>query len=151
MCAVLTKLSYLGIDLPDGYGGYVPQIHGPYDAKASYVKWHERKAEAEAAAAAEQTRAALPGAATYESTMTLNRFTGHAQRSGLGPERHSDSAKASRQMNAFFDPDAAANSHDGRSLKEERKGQYQTRKQIQEHKRVNKQKKEAKRRAKFLN
>ncbi|OBT72750.1 hypothetical protein VF21_08973 [Pseudogymnoascus sp. 05NY08] len=40
----------------------------------------------------------------------------------LTPENHNDENKSKRQMNAFFDVDAAANSHDGRSLKAERSG-----------------------------
>jgi hypothetical protein len=65
--------------------------------------------------------------------MILNRFTGATQTGAdLGPERHSDVAKSGRQMNAFFDVDAAANAHDGRSLKAERQAQKLTKQQVKE-------------------
>lgn len=89
------------------------------------------------------------GAANYGSTMAFNRFTGHAQAAGVDPERHSDSAKSSRQMNAFFDVDAAANAHGGRSLKEERKSQKLTKKEVQQF-RKNKKESKRKKQMQFL-
>lgn len=135
--------------MPENYGGYIPAIHGNYDPTAPYAKWHEQK-RAEEAAQAQPASTNVPGAAPYESAMALNRFTGHVQRSDLNPERHTDSAKAGRQLNAFFDPEAAANAHDGRSLKEERKAKQLTKKEIQEFTKRNKERKEAKQRARFL-
>lgn len=85
--------------------------------------------------------------ANYDSTMTLNRFTGNVQRAGLGPERHSDDAKASRQLGNFFNIDDAANAHDGRSLKEERRNQKISKKELKAYKEKNAKKKEAKKRA----
>lgn len=142
-------LHYIGIKVPDDYYGYIPAVHGAYDANAHYAKWHEQKRAEEAAQASQADATGPGGTASYESTMALNRFTGHAQRAGLGPERHSDSAKASRQMNAFFDPEAAANAHDGRSLKEERKNQVPSKRQIQEYNRANREKKVRKLREKW--
>lgn len=48
-------------------------------------------------------------------------------------------------MNAFFDVDSAANSHDGRSLKEERRNKKLSKKEIAEMNQKRKDKKEAKR------
>jgi len=48
-------------------------------------------------------------------------------------------------MNAFFDVDSAANSHDGRSLKEERRNTKLSKEQVAEHNRNRKEKKQAKR------
>lgn len=65
--------------------------------------------------------------------MVLNRFSGATQTgSDRGPERHSDAAKSARQLNAFFDVEAAANAHAGRSLKAERQAQRLTKQQIKE-------------------
>ena len=65
----------------------------------------------------------------------------------MGPEMHNDENKSKRQMNAFFDVDAAANSHDGRSLKAERRGQNLTKKELKAFKDKRRDKKEEKRRA----
>lgn len=48
-------------------------------------------------------------------------------------------------MNAFFDVDSAANSHDGRSLKEERRNNKLSKKEIAEANQKRKDKKQAKR------
>ena len=64
-----------------------------------------------------------------------------------GPEKHSDDAKSRRQMSAFFDVIAAANMHDGRSLKAERAGKKPSKKELREFKEKRRAKKEEKRRA----
>lgn len=48
-------------------------------------------------------------------------------------------------MNAFFDVDSAANSHDGRSLKEERRNNKPSKKEVAEMNQKRKEKKQAKR------
>jgi hypothetical protein len=50
-------------------------------------------------------------------------------------------------MNAFFDVDAAANSHDGRSLRAERSARKLTKKELKMFKEKRREKKEEKRRA----
>jgi hypothetical protein len=50
-------------------------------------------------------------------------------------------------MGAFFDVEAAANSHDGRSLKAERQGKKLSKKEVKAFKEKRKSKKEEKRRA----
>lgn len=50
-------------------------------------------------------------------------------------------------MSAFFDVDAAANSHEGRSLKAERRGKSLTKKELKAFKDKRREKKEEKRRA----
>jgi hypothetical protein len=50
-------------------------------------------------------------------------------------------------MNAFFDVDAAANSHDGRSLKAERSGKKLSKAELKHFKEKRRVKKEEKRRA----
>ena len=50
-------------------------------------------------------------------------------------------------MNAFFDVDAAANSHDGKSLKAERSGKKLSKAEVKAFKDKRREKKEEKRRA----
>jgi hypothetical protein len=60
---------------------------------------------------------------------------------------HNDENKSKRQMTAFFDVDAAANSHDGRSLKAERRGKTLSKQELKAFKEKRHSKKEEKRRA----
>ncbi|KAK3357546.1 hypothetical protein B0T25DRAFT_162610 [Lasiosphaeria hispida] len=141
-------------------GGYNPAIHGDYDENA----WYAQNARAVASVsetvglAAPSLEASLLGAAAgapgtdaagYEYTNGgfFNRFTGQWQAPEQGVERHTDEAKSRRQMNAFFDVDAAANMHDGRSLKAERAGKKPTKAELKAFKEKRKAKKEEKRRA----
>ncbi|PTB66329.1 hypothetical protein BBK36DRAFT_1118673 [Trichoderma citrinoviride] len=119
-------------------GGYNPAIHGDYDPNAWYAKTNEE----------EEDTTGLVGdpAAIYAATATFNRFTGHFQ-AGEGAERHSDEAKSKRQMNAFFDVDAAANAHGGRSLKAERSNKKPTKNELKAFKEKRRARKEEKRRA----
>jgi len=133
------------------WGGYNPAIHGSYDPKADYALEAEREEEAaeEAAAAAAAAAAGLPiaNADGYTAQANFNKWTGKFQQAGLGPEMHNDENKSKRQMNAFFDVDAAANMHNGRSLKEERRGKSLTKKEVQAFKAKRHNRKEEKRRA----
>lgn len=140
------------------YGGYNPAIHGDYDPNADYAREAQREEEeAEAAAAADAASAAAAAAAAaagysgpaqdYSTTAQFNRFTGRFQHAGQNAEYHNDENKSKRQMNAFFDVDAAANSHDGRSLKAERRGKALSKKELKAYKEKRKAKKEEKRRA----
>ncbi|KAM0263058.1 hypothetical protein ACHAQJ_001437 [Trichoderma viride] len=121
-------------------GGYNPAIHGDYDPNAWYAKNEEE---------GEGLSAGLSGdpAAIYGATASFNRFTGHFQSGDAGPERHSDEAKAKRQMNAYFDVDAAANAHGGRSLKAERSNKKPTKNELKAFKEKRRARKEEKRRA----
>ncbi|EUC41684.1 hypothetical protein COCMIDRAFT_29587 [Bipolaris oryzae ATCC 44560] len=133
------------------WGGYNPAIHGSYDPNADYAREatkEEEEAEAAAAAAAAATLNAPYGAGhDYSATAQFNRFTGKFQQAGQGPELHNDENKSKRQMYAFFDVDAAANSHDGRSLKAERRAKTLSKKQLKEYNERRKEKKEEKRKA----
>jgi hypothetical protein len=120
-------------------GGYDPSIHGDYDPNA----WYAQPAQVESAEAAMPTNAAE----LYAQTGAFNRFTGRWQAAEVGPELHNDENKSKRQMNAFFDVDAAANSHDGRSLKAERSGKKLSKTELKQFKEKRKAKKEEKRRA----
>jgi hypothetical protein len=120
-------------------GGYNPAIHGDYDPTAWYAQ--------QAAAAEEQTQTSRDPADAYAATAAFNRFTGRFQNPDLKPENFNDENKSRRQLNAFFDVDAAANSHDGRSLKEERSGKKLSKAELKWHKEKRKAKKEEKRRA----
>lgn len=62
-------------------------------------------------------------------------------------ENYNDENKSKRQMNAFFDVDAAANSHEGKSLKAERSGKKLTKTELKNFKEKRKARKEEKRRA----
>ncbi|KAF2872747.1 hypothetical protein BDV95DRAFT_594061 [Massariosphaeria phaeospora] len=72
------------------------------------------------------------------------RFNGRFQGPSSGPETHNDDNKSHRQLNAFFNVDEAANSHNGRSLKEERRNKVNSKKQVQEYKQKRKDRKEHK-------
>jgi hypothetical protein len=121
-------------------GGYNPAIHGDYDPTAPYAQQYEEQ-EPESSAAGQDA------AAAYAATGAFNRFTGRWQAEGINPENHNDENKSRRQMNAFFDVDAAANSHDGRSLRAERSARKLTKAELKQFKEKRREKKEEKRRA----
>ncbi|KAJ5317704.1 hypothetical protein PENANT_c004G07640 [Penicillium antarcticum] len=121
-------------------GGYNPAIHGDYDPTAPYAQQYEEQ-EPESSAAGQDA------AAAYAATGTFNRFTGRWQAAEINPENHNDENKSRRQMNAFFDVDAAANSHDGRSLRAERSARKLTKAELKQFKEKRREKKEEKRRA----
>jgi hypothetical protein len=97
------------------YQGYNPKIHGKYDPTAPYAQFHNKLREEEAKAEQAAT-AQLPGnqVPNYAASGTFNRFTGNFQTADKSSDRHNDYNKSGRQMNAYFDMDAAANSHEGR-------------------------------------
>lgn len=121
------------------YGGYDPAIHGDYDPTASYAQ--ESRPDGDG-----NTQPVDP-AAIYTATGVFNRFTGKWQQLDINPENHNDENKSKRQMSAFFDVDAAANSHNGKSLKAERSGKKLTRQELKAFKEKRKEKKEEKRKA----
>ncbi len=121
------------------YGGYDPAIHGDYDPTASYAQ-ETRPNE-------DGTAQPVDPAAIYTATGVFNRFTGKWQPHSINPENHNDENKSKRQMSAFFDVDAAANSHNGKSLKAERSGKKLTRQELKAFKEKRKEKKEEKRKA----
>jgi hypothetical protein len=120
-------------------GGYNPAIHGDYDPNAWYAQPNEV-----APADPKQPAGAPP---SYAASGSFNRFTGRWQADSLDPEQHNDENKSRRQMNAFFDVDAAANSHDGRSLKAERSGKKPSKAELKQFKEKRRAKKDEKRRA----
>lgn len=121
-------------------GGYNPAIHGDYDPTASYAQQYEEPSQETGGPVADPTTA-------YAATGAFNRFTGRWQAESINPENHNDENKSRRQMNAYFDVDAAANSHDGRSLRAERSAKKPTKKELQQFKEKRREKKEEKRRA----
>lgn len=130
-----------GTDTPPRrpHGGYDPTIHGDYDPNADYAQ-------------DDQVEAGVAGpigdpAAIYTATGVFNRFTGKWQPATLTPENYNDENKSKRQMSAFFDVDAAANSHNGKSLKAERSGKKLTKDELKAFKEKRKERKEEKRRA----
>lgn len=125
-------------------GGYNPAIHGDYDPNAWYAQGNSEDVEG-----GDTTMApgGLDPADPYASSARFNRFTGQFQTEDMGPGRHTDEAKSKRQMNAFFDVDAAANSHDGRSLKAERSNKKPSKQELKAFKEKRKARKEEKRRA----
>ena len=134
------------------HGGYDPAIHGSYDPNASYAVEARLAEEAEAAAAAGISTNGTGGASgtaglDYAATGHFNRFTGRWQAAEVRPENHSDEAKSKRQMNAFFDVDAAANNHNGRSLKAERSAKKISKSELKAFKEKRRERKEEKRRA----
>lgn len=123
---------------PPATSGYNPAIHGDYDPTAWY---------AQPSAPESVPQGPTDAAAQYAATAAFNRFTGRFQNAELTPENFNDENKSKRQMNAFFDVDAAANSHDGRSLKAERSGKKLSKTELKQFKEKRKAKKEEKRRA----
>ncbi|KAF4154598.1 hypothetical protein CNMCM8927_001441 [Aspergillus lentulus] len=119
-------------------GGYNPAIHGDYDPTAPYAQQHEEPTLG---------GAGVDPSGSYEAVGTFNRFTGRWQPATVTPENYNDENKSRRQMNAFFDVDAAANAHDGRSLRAERSARKLTKKELKMFKEKRREKKEEKRRA----
>ncbi|KAJ5688921.1 hypothetical protein N7462_003313 [Penicillium macrosclerotiorum] len=120
-------------------GGYNPAIHGDYDPTAPYAQQYEEQAP--------DADASADPAAAYSASGAFNRFTGRWQAESINPENYNDENKSRRQMNAFFDVDAAANSHDGRSLRAERSAKKLSKKELKMFKEKRREKKEEKRRA----
>ncbi|KAK6333674.1 hypothetical protein TWF730_003858 [Orbilia blumenaviensis] len=114
------------------YTGYDPAIHGDYDPTASYAQQPERTPS--------------PTIDPYVAHAAFNRFTGKFQ-AGAGTERYTDESRAKRQMEIYFDVDAAANCHDGRSLKAERQAKKLTKKEVKAFREKTRLKKEEKKRA----
>lgn len=125
------------------HGGYDPAVHGDYDPNASYAIEARQQEEATQAAASH----VAGRAPDYSATGHFNRFTGKWQASAVRPENYNDENKSKRQMNAFFDVDAAANSHQGKSLKAERSAKKISKQELKAFKEKRKEKKEEKRRA----
>ena len=125
------------------HGGYDPAIHGDYDPTAAYAQDLQTPFVDEDTAGA----VIVDPDAIYTATGVFNRFTGKWQPSTITPENHNDENKSKRQMSAFFDVDAAANSHNGKSLKAERSGKKLTKQELKAFKEKRKERKEEKRRA----
>ena len=121
------------------HGGYDPTVHGDYDPTASYAQDPQVMEDG-------IVKPSDPDA-IYTATGVFNRFTGKWQQSTLAPENFNDENKSKRQMSAFFDVDAAANSHNGKSLKAERSGKKLTKQELKAFKEKRKERKEEKRRA----
>ncbi|TPX09791.1 uncharacterized protein E0L32_008982 [Thyridium curvatum] len=122
-------------------GGYNPAIHGDYDPNAWYAQGYQQPEDG-------GPKEPLPDPGLlYVSGGFFNRHTGKFQTADQGPSRHSDDAKSNRQMNAYFDVDAAANAHNGRSLKAERSGKKPSKSELKAFKEKRRAKKEEKRRA----
>ncbi len=127
---------------PRPHGGYDPAIHGDYDPTAPYAQ------DPQLNQLTEPSNGVIADAsAIYTATGVFNRFTGKWQAASITPENHNDENKSKRQMSAFFDVDAAANSHNGKSLKAERSGKKLTKQELKAFKEKRKEKKEEKRRA----
>lgn len=126
------------------YTGYNPAIHGDYDPTAPYA---QQASNTELATLDPTTQAALDPENPYAATGAFNRFTGKWQADHINPENHNDENKSKRQMSAFFDVDAAANNHQGKSLKAERAGKKLSKQELKAFKEKRKERKEEKRRA----
>lgn len=131
-------------------GGYNPAIHGSWDPNAPYAQAYKTTTDndtEQVAPAGDPTALDSEGGELYAQTAAFNQRTGKFQLDEQNPERYSDANKSHRQMNAYFDVDRAANSHDGRSLKAERRGKQPTKKELAMWKEKRKARKEEKRRA----
>jgi hypothetical protein len=128
--------------------GYDPKIHGSYDPNADYAQLANPSSDIPTLPTPLGVAPGTedPGAA-YAATAQFNRFTGRFQANTLAPDNFNDENKSKRQMNAFFDVDAAANSHDGRSLRAERQSKKLSKDEVKAFREKAKAKKEQKRRA----
>ena len=126
---------------PRPHGGYDPAIHGDYDPTASYAL------PSDPIPPSSDLPSASTGPEIYTATGVFNRFTGKWQPHEINPENHNDENKSRRQMSAFFDVDAAANSHDGKSLKAERAGKKLSKAEVKAFREKRKERKEERRRA----
>nr|POE87373.1 ww domain-containing protein c2f3.14c [Quercus suber] len=129
------------------YKGYNPKIHGDYDPTAPYARHHEEQREREHAE--EQARHGIVPATQqygdYVMTGAFNARTGRFQTGEQSAERHNDYNKSGRQMDAYgHNIDAAANSHGGVSLKEERRNHKISKKELTAIREKKKQRKRAK-------
>jgi len=131
-------------------GGYNPAVHGDYDPNADYAQLSTDPTSSTILSAVllrpDGTPLPIDGDA-YAATAQFNRFTGRFQNTELKPENYNDEAKSKRQMAAFFDVDAAANTHDGRSLKKERQERKLTKEEVRAFREKKKERKEQKKRA----
>jgi len=136
---------------PAALGGYNPAIHGDYDPNADYAQLPSSGAPAHHSSTLPSSDAPSSvdptDSSAYAATAGFNRFTGRFQADLNASENHNDENKSKRQMNAFFDVDAAANSHDGRSLRAERQSKKLTKEEVKAFREKTKKKKEEKRRA----
>lgn len=136
-------------------GGYNPAIHGDYDPNAWYAKGLSADPDAKGAAADGADGAADDAGGDGDgdadivaaAASAIISGSGGADADGHGESQFSHDAKARRQMNAYFDMDAAASAHDGRSLKAERSGKKPTRAELKAFKEKRRARKEEKRRA----
>ncbi|KAL8370500.1 hypothetical protein RB595_000733 [Gaeumannomyces hyphopodioides] len=128
--------------LPTAAGGYNPAIHGDYDTWYAQNGPKQDKVDDETPVV---VGLADPG--QLLSGVAFNRATGRPQRPDQGADWHGDEGRARRQMNSFFDVDAAANAHDGRSLKAERAGKRLSKGELKHFKEKRKAKREEKKRA----
>ena len=126
------------------YTGYNPAIHGDYDPTAPYAQQHE---EPPIDPSDPSAQVVSDPSKLYTTTGTFNRFTGKWQPHDINPENHNDENKTKRQMSAYFDVDAAANNHQGKSLKAERAGKKLSKQELRAFKEKRKEKKEEKRKA----
>lgn len=128
--------------LPTAAGGYNPAIHGDYD---TWYAQNGPKQEEEDDDTSVVVGLAVPG--QLLSGVAFNRATGRPQRPDQGADWHGEEGRARRQMNSFFDVDAAANAHDGRSLKAERAGKRLSKGELKHFREKRKAKREEKKRA----
>jgi len=130
---------------PGLYMGYNPAIHGDYDPNADYAQYHQpNKGSTDPNT---DPDAIIPDTTTdYTQEATFNRFTGKFQSDNKTTEYFNDENKSKRQMNAFFDVDRAANTHQGKSLKAQRSGQKLTKEDVKEYNSKRRAKKEQRRR-----
>ena len=129
------------------YGGYNPAIHGDYDPTAPYAQPPSSEPILPSSSAPDLPSTSTVGQEIYTATGVFNRFTGKWQPHDINPENHNDENKSRRQMSAFFDVDAAANSHDGKSLKAERAGKKLSKAEVKAFREKRKERKEERRRA----
>ena len=131
------------------HGGYNPAIHGDYDPNADYAQDLSEPRSTSLEASQSNLEEDYTTSASFSRFSTTPHFVNplNPSQASCVPEYHDEEHKSRRQMSGFFDVDAAANSHDGRSLKAERQEKRLTKKEVRAFKEKRKCRKEEKRRA----
>lgn len=120
--------------LPTVAGGYIPSIHGDYDTWYAQHGPKEEDEDDQPSAVARLAQVADPS--QLLAGVDFSHVAGRPQRPDQGVDR-----------NGYFDVDAAANAHNGKSLKAERSGKRLSKSELKHFREKRKAKREEKKRA----
>lgn len=128
----------------ESLGGYNPAVHGDYDPNAWYAKGEAAPSSASGVAV---TGVDVDGGDPIAAAAAAAAAIIQGDAANTNGARYGHDAKASRQLNGFFDVAATNGAHDGRSLKAERSGIKPSKSELKAFKEKRRARKEEKRRA----